>query len=94
MTQLRARGALDWFLRSRETGRITVWQLPNWWLVLWAALRLAEVVTHGTLDDVLRWAATLALAVWAGLEVLTGVNPFRRLLGAVVLAFLVVGLLR
>jgi hypothetical protein len=60
---------------SRETGRITIWQWPNtplWVYIAATVLRVAIL-------------ATIALAVWAGLEVLRGVNPFRRSLGAVVL---------
>jgi hypothetical protein len=36
---------------------------------------------------------TAALAIWAGDEILRGVNPFRRLLGCVVLGGVVAGLL-
>jgi hypothetical protein len=36
---------------------------------------------------------TAALAIWAGDEILRGVNPFRRLLGCFVLGGLVAGLL-
>jgi hypothetical protein len=38
--------------------------------------------------------AGVALFCWAGDEVIRGVNPFRRMLGAAVLAALVIGLLR
>jgi hypothetical protein len=78
---------VDWFLRSRESGRITLVQLPNRWLVAWGVLRLAQLLLPS--HDSVRWAATVALAVWAVLEVRGGVNPFRRLLGLVVLGFVV-----
>lgn len=78
---------VDWFLRSRVTGRITVAQWPNWslatWLVTSLVLRLAH--PHGAARTALTVVATGALVVWAVDEVLRGVNPFRRLLGAVVL---------
>lgn len=38
--------------------------------------------------------ASAALALWAGDEVLRGVNPFRRILGIAVLAWLVLSLVR
>ena len=55
---------IDWLFRNRQTGEITIAQMPN-----------------------------APLIVWAGDEVLRGVNPWRRLLGGGVLAFTLVGLL-
>jgi hypothetical protein len=78
---------IDWLFRSRQTGRITIVQLPNWslglWLVTSLALRLAD--PSGGLRTALVVVSTLALLVWAADELLRGVNPFRRLLGAAVL---------
>ena len=48
----------------------------------------------GTWGVSLRVVATVALSWWAVDEVIRGVNPWRRLLGAVVFAGLVVSLLR
>jgi hypothetical protein len=80
--------AFGWLFRSRETGRVVVMQVPNRWLVLYGVLRLGEAVlpTYG----VVHWAATTALVWWAGLELVHGVNPFRRVLGAAVLVFVVI----
>jgi len=79
---------IDWLFRSRTTGRITVAQWPSWplavWLVASVALRLGHL--HGGWRTALTVVATAALVVWAADEVLRGVNPFRRLLGAAVLA--------
>jgi hypothetical protein len=89
-------GFLDWAFRSRTTGRITVGQLPNGpltvWLVASAALWLGH--PHGRVRVVFVVIATAALALWAGGEALRGVNPFRRLLGVTVLAWLVLSLVR
>lgn len=81
------RRAFDWAFRSRETGKLTVWQLPNLPLVLFAVLRLAEALLdpHGTTRDVLHWSGSAALAWWALDEVIRGESPFRRVLGGVVL---------
>jgi hypothetical protein len=87
---------LLWFFRNRETGAITIAQPPN--VVLWI------VIVAG----VLRWslspqgAATIALTVvfngglfvWAADEIIRGVNPWRRCLGAAVLAYEIGTLLR
>jgi hypothetical protein len=82
--------------RSRDTGRITVAQVPNWqlsvWFVAFIALRIGQ--PHGALRDGLRVIATVALGAWAIDEILRGVNPFRRLVGTGVLAALLVSVAR
>ena len=87
-------GVLNWLFRSRRTGRITIVQAPNWtlavWLVTTVALRLGD--PHGRLRDVLTVVGTVALLAWSVDEVLRGVNPFRRILGGVVLAGLLLSL--
>ncbi|MCW2599675.1 MAG: conserved rane protein of unknown function [Frankiales bacterium] len=85
--------SFDWTFRSRATGRITIAQAPNVSLVLFLVLRFAQALAapSSTVHDVLHWAGDAALAWWALHEVLVGVNPFRRLLGGAVLAYLLVG---
>lgn len=77
---------VDWFFRSRSTGRITLVQAPNVPLLLFLVLVVVRIVVHpgGTPGMALTIASAIVLLAWAGLEVLRGVNPFRRLLGAVV----------
>jgi hypothetical protein len=80
---------LQWFFRSRETGRITIAQAPN--LVLWV------VIAAAVLRWVWPWPGTGALVldvvfkggliIWAIDEIVRGVNPWRRSLGAGVLAY-------
>ena len=86
-------GVVDWWFRSRETGRITVAQLPNLalgiYLVAWAARKLIEPT--GSLDAVLAVVAGAALLWWALDEIIRGVNPFRRVLGGAVLGWMVAG---
>ena len=80
---------VDWWFRNRRTGAITIAQLPNpplWMFIGATALRVALSPTGGT-ATALHVVSTVALAVWAVLEVVRGVNPFRRLLGGVVLAW-------
>jgi hypothetical protein len=89
-------GPVDWLFRSRTTGRITVAQFPNAALLVWLAASLLQrfwnPVAGG--QEVLRWVSTGALVVWGGDEVLRGVNPFRRMLGASVLIWTAVSILR
>lgn len=82
--------------RSRTTGRITLAQPPNWPLVVWFLSSAVMWVgqPQGRVRDVLVILASSALALWAGGEVLRGVNPFRRLVGAAALAWLVASVAR
>ena len=90
------KGLLDWMFRSRNTGRITLAQLPTRrssdLLLASAAMWLGH--PQGQVRDVLVVLASAALGLWAGDEVLRGVNPFRRILGVAVLAWLALSLVR
>lgn len=79
---------VDWAFRSRETGKITLAQAPNVPLGLYIVVRVADTVftPEGTVGMVLHWTGVAALVWWGGAELFTGVNPFRRLLGAAALA--------
>ena len=77
------RRAGRWLFASRRTGRITIAQLPNVPLAIFLVARVGNVVRESTLLQVI---ATVALAWWAIDEIVRGVNPWRRILGAVVLA--------
>lgn len=74
--------AFNWVFRNRNTGAITVVQLPN--LALWIFLALVvlrRVLPEREATPLLDWAAVVALSWWALDEVLRGVNPWRRFLG-------------
>jgi hypothetical protein len=85
---------IDWLFRSRRTGKMTIVQLPNVPLALFAIAWLVRRYAHpsGALDTALAVVATAALVVWAGDEILRGVNPWRRLLGGAVLLLEVISL--
>lgn len=80
---------IDWMFRSRETGKITIAQMPNAALVAFVICRIAQafVSPHGSAGDVLHWAGIAALVWWAVDELFRGVNPFRRILGVAALTF-------
>lgn len=92
-----AQSVLDWLLRDRATGRWVIAQWPNlplWlfigtaalgWIVEWAV----PAVPPGGLR-LLQGLSLIALAWWALDELVRGVNPWRRGLGAAVLAFIAV----
>jgi hypothetical protein len=79
-----ANAAFDWMFRSRETGRIVVAQIPNVSLGLFlAATGLRGVLpTRWGVTTGVRWFAVPMLAWWGLDEIVRGVNPWRRLLGA------------
>jgi hypothetical protein len=85
------RRSVDWLFRNRVTGKYTVAQMPNAPLVLFVGFRIAQALVSpdGTAHDVLRWLAIAALAWWGLDELLRGVNPFRRILGAAALTSLI-----
>lgn len=78
---------IDWLFRDRTTGRIVVAQAPNVPLVIFLVAAVVRWLTHpeGSASAVVSGVGTAALIWWAGDELLRGVNPFRRILGAVVL---------
>lgn len=79
----------SWFFRNRETGAITIAQWPNlilWIVIVAAALRWIWPFT-GQADFVLRIVLRGGLIIWGCDEILRGVNPWRRCLGAAVVVY-------
>ena len=87
------RTATDWLFRDRSTGRLVIGQRPNLPLLLWLVCVVVRWLVHPAAprSTVLDVVGTTALAIWAGDEVVRGVNPWRRLLGAGVLVALLLG---
>lgn len=72
---------------KQGTGKVVVYQNPNLSLAAWATLTVISLMTSGRISDFSSMFASAALLIWAALEVLSGVNYFRRGLGAVVFVF-------
>lgn len=70
-------------------------QFPNWPLfAVGLAWLVARVADDGSRPDDLAGVATIVLWLyWGGDELVRGVNPWRRLLGAAVIGWQIVGLL-
>lgn len=77
-----------------SSGRVVIWQMPNWWLIGWATATTVSLFFEGHLADILAGGASVALIVWSGLEITKGVNYFRRGLGLVVLIFSLMTLIK
>ncbi len=86
---------LQWFFRNRNTGAITIAQAPN--LALWVVIAGSILIwiwhPSGNPGLALNVVVQGSLFVWAMDEILRGVNPWRRCLGAAVLGYQVVTLL-
>ena len=85
---------VDWMFRDRSTGKLVAGQVPNVPLVVWLVATVLAAVSTGTVHTFLGFVGSVALLVWAGDELFRGVNPFRRLLGAGVLAWKLYSLIR
>jgi hypothetical protein len=86
---------IDWWLRDRSTGKVVVVNVPNSAIVVWlvaTGVRLLDALPER--EEQLRWIGSGVLMVWGADELVRGVNPFRRLAGAVVLGWQILGLLR
>lgn len=82
--------AVDWMFRNRETGKVTIGQPANleqkifqFSTVVGTLLPKSPVRTGAGV------VAVLSLAVWGIDELARGVNPFRRMAGAIALGSIV-----
>ena len=83
----------DRVCRNPETGQIAIVQRPNAPLLVFFAAAAVRLLARpdGRLGDTVSVVSVAALAWWAVGEVVRGDSLFRRLLGAGVLATMVVG---
>jgi len=83
----------QWWIRDSE-GNIVVAQAPNAAILVWLATVLLgwTGLVDGATATTVRDAGRGALAVWALDELLRGASPVRRLMGAVVLVYVLVRL--
>jgi hypothetical protein len=82
------------FFTNSDTGRLAVVQWPNLPLIIFLAATGARVLSHpnGTAGTAVAVVGEVALLVWSLLEIARGDSPFRRVLGAAVLAVTVAGI--
>jgi hypothetical protein len=65
-------------------------QFPNAPLIVALVAAVVARVTDGTVQDGARIVTEVGVIMWALMEIARGANAFRRVLGAAVLAFVVV----
>ena len=90
----RIRSTFVSLFRNRKTGAITVVQFPNFSLGIFLTGSLVRRLVHlnGTARILLEVLLAVSLSWWALDEIVRGVNPWRRFLGAAVLTAFVVSL--
>lgn len=94
MSQNRSRSVWDKIWKDKD-GNIVIMQMPNIWLWAWIVLLVVSVfINRGRLLNVIHWAGSASLGVWAILELLKGANYFRKALGLVVLLATIAGFLK
>ena len=83
--------AFRWLFEDRRTGKIVIGQTPNLPLILFVCAFAAEAALkpRGLGGLLLRGAKVSSLSYWALDELVRGVNPFRRIGGAAVLAYVI-----
>jgi len=72
-----------------DQGNVVIFQRPNIWLIAWAVTDIVSLFTSGHASNILWWVGTGLLIIWSGLEIVLGVNYFRRALGLLVLVLAV-----
>lgn len=77
-----------------KSGHVVIWQTPNVWLIGWAVLTTLSLFFTRHPADIISAVGSVSLTVWVALEVLRGVNYFRRALGLIVLIFAVAALIK
>jgi hypothetical protein len=71
-----------------KDGKPVLWQRPNAPIIVWAAAAIiAKFGRASSWHVIISGVGTIALAVWAILEIGWGASHFRRTLGALVLAY-------
>ncbi len=85
---------IDKLFLSKEQAYV-ITQKPNLPIIVWLVSTIVGmVISGGRASQLLSLVSFGALFIWASLEIVSGLSLFRRLLGAVVLALLMVSRLK
>jgi hypothetical protein len=77
-----------------KDGNLVIWQKPNLPLWGWLVFMIfSKLLNDSSLKTGIQYIAQAFLIVWAILEITKGSSYFRRLLGVIVLAWIVLRLL-
>ncbi len=78
---------LHWFFTDPETGKLVIAEKPNPPLIGFMAAKAVQIVAPGAISTIAAWISAALLAYWAIDEIVRGSSPWRRTLGATVLAW-------
>ncbi len=78
-----------------KSGHIVIWQNPNLPLWLWiVSVIFGLMIKNGLWHEVASRLGTAAIFTWSYLEIRSGVNLFRRIIGIVVMLVIIYGMFR
>jgi len=93
MKNTKKRSLIDYLFKCKD-GKYVYFQFPNLPLMIAIfAYGLRLVISAEPYDDFLNIIFTAAIIFWSVLEIFWGVNLFRRLFGALILGFVLFGLI-
>lgn len=79
------------FIKDKD-GKLAIWQTPNLPVVLWfACMSIARFVPDTSLRNGFEFLSAAFLLTWAYLEITEGSSHFRRVLGGVVMTWVIFG---
>lgn len=78
---------LRWLFVTKD-GDVVIAQMPNVPLIIAFIADGVSYLSRGETKTISTWVAQIAFVVWSIMEIGWGVNPFRRILGAVVLTLM------
>lgn len=85
MTQVKPHTFLEKCIKD-EKGNLTIFQKPNLPIIFWfVSMICTKLVPTGNLQELLSLVSFGSLFTWAWLEIFSGTNYLRRLLGVVVI---------
>lgn len=80
---------INWLFITKD-GKVVIGQFPNIPIIIWLiSLIINYLVSNDKISLVISIVGTLSLVYWALLEITKGLNGFRRLLGLVILLYVI-----
>ena len=70
-------------------GNVVIGQKPNWPIYAAAGLWVLRFIPLDGLQPVSLWGVRIVMLYWAYLEIVSGVNTFRRILGLLVALYFI-----
>ncbi len=91
--QLSKRSFLDKCIKDKDS-KIVIAQRPNLPILIFVVcFILSKLVSSSNFQNIFSSLGTLFLFAWAWLEISSGVNYFRRFIGAIVIAIIIFGII-